>query len=161
MRLFRPTEEQIQARLVDLLRLYRYTVLPTNRNRRRCPSCRTFDNRPDAMIAGIPDLRWLRLMYAYPTQVTDDLIDLLAREPKLNAYIDMPLQHISTPVLNRMKRGSTRDTTLRLIEKLRARVPGLTLRSTFIVGFPGETDAQFEELIEFIKQGPAKSDARH
>lgn len=56
MRLFRPTEEQIQARLVDLLRLYRYTVLPTNRNRRRCPSCRTFDNRPDAMIAGIPDL---------------------------------------------------------------------------------------------------------
>ncbi|MBE7493174.1 MAG: 30S ribosomal protein S12 methylthiotransferase RimO [Planctomycetes bacterium] len=106
-----------------------------------------------ADLCRVDGVHWVRLMYAYPTQVTDDLIDLLAREPKLNAYIDMPLQHISTPVLQRMRRGSTRDTTLRLIEKLRARVPGLTLRSTFIVGFPGETDTQFEELIEFIRQG--------
>lgn len=106
-----------------------------------------------ADLCKVDGIAWVRLMYAYPTQVTDDLIDLLARERKLNAYIDMPLQHISTPVLQRMRRGSTRDTTLRLIEKLRSRVPGLTLRSTFIVGFPGETDAQFEELIEFIKQG--------
>jgi ribosomal protein S12 methylthiotransferase len=66
----------------------------------------------------------------------------------------MPLQHISTPVLQRMRRGSTRDTTLRLIDKLRSRVPGLTLRSTFIVGFPGETDEQFGELLDFIRQGP-------
>ncbi len=106
-----------------------------------------------ADLCKVEGIAWVRLMYAYPTQVTDDLIDLLARERKLNAYIDMPLQHISTPVLARMRRGSTRDSTLRLIEKLRSRVPGLTLRSTFIVGFPGETDAQFEELIEFIKQG--------
>jgi ribosomal protein S12 methylthiotransferase len=104
-------------------------------------------------LCKLPGIEWVRLMYAYPTQVTDELIDTLASEPKLLAYIDMPLQHISTPVLNRMKRGSTRDTTLRLIEKMRARVPGLTLRSTFIVGFPGETDAQFEELIDFIKAG--------
>ena len=92
-------------------------------------------------------------MYAYPTQVTDDLIDLLSREPKLLGYIDMPLQHISTPVLSRMKRGSTRESSLRLIERMRARVPHLTLRSTFIVGFPGETEAQFEELCDFLKQG--------
>jgi ribosomal protein S12 methylthiotransferase len=106
-----------------------------------------------AEIARIPELRWLRLMYAYPTQVTDDLIDLLSREPKLLGYIDMPLQHISTPVLSRMKRGSTRESSLRLIERMRARVPHLTLRSTFIVGFPGETEAQFEELCDFLKQG--------
>ncbi|MCC6150850.1 MAG: 30S ribosomal protein S12 methylthiotransferase RimO [Planctomycetes bacterium] len=106
-----------------------------------------------AEIARIPELRWLRLMYAYPTQVTDELIDLLSREPKLLGYIDMPLQHISTPVLSRMKRGSARESSLRLIERMRARVPHLTLRSTFIVGFPGETEAQFEELCDFLKQG--------
>ncbi|MCC6575515.1 MAG: 30S ribosomal protein S12 methylthiotransferase RimO [Planctomycetes bacterium] len=104
-------------------------------------------------LAAIDGLRWIRLMYAYPTQVTDDLIDLLASEPKLLGYIDMPLQHISTNVLRRMQRGTTRDTTLRLIEKMRTKVPNLTLRSTFIVGFPGETEAEFEELCEFIKQG--------
>ncbi len=106
-----------------------------------------------ADVAKIPELRWIRLMYAYPTQVTDELIDLLARESKLNGYIDMPLQHISTPVLARMKRGSNRDSTLRLVERMRARVKDLTLRSTFIVGFPGETEAQFEELCDFLKQG--------
>ncbi len=106
-----------------------------------------------AEIAAIPELHWLRLMYAYPTQVTDELIELLAHEPKLLGYIDMPLQHISTPVLNRMKRGSTRESSLRLIERMRSRIPNLTLRSTFIVGFPGETDAQFEELCEFLRQG--------
>ena len=106
-----------------------------------------------ARVATLPGVDWLRLMYAYPTQVTDDLIGLLANEPKLLGYLDMPLQHISTPVLQRMKRGTTRDSTMRLIEKLRSRVPGLTLRSTFIVGFPGETDAEFEELLEFLKLG--------
>lgn len=106
-----------------------------------------------AELAKVKGIDWIRLMYAYPTQVTDELIDLLAHEPKLLGYIDMPLQHISSPVLARMRRGTTRDTTLRLIEKLRSRVPGLTLRSTFIVGFPGETEAQFDELLEFIRQG--------
>ncbi|MBZ0135832.1 MAG: 30S ribosomal protein S12 methylthiotransferase RimO [Planctomycetes bacterium] len=104
-------------------------------------------------LVKIGGVDWLRLMYAYPTQVTDDLIDLLAHEPKLLGYIDMPLQHINTDVLRRMRRGSTRDTTLRLLEKMRARIPGLTLRSTFIVGFPGETDAQFNELLDFIREG--------
>ncbi|MBX3458415.1 MAG: 30S ribosomal protein S12 methylthiotransferase RimO [Planctomycetes bacterium] len=106
-----------------------------------------------AELAKVKGIDWIRLMYAYPTQVTDELIELLADEPKLLGYIDMPLQHISSPVLARMRRGSTRDTSLRLIEKLRTRVPGLTLRSTFIVGFPGETDEQFDELLDFIRQG--------
>ncbi len=106
-----------------------------------------------ADLAKVQGIEWIRLMYAYPTQVSDELIELLANEPKLLGYIDMPLQHIATPVLQRMRRGSTRDTTLRLIEKMRARIPHLTLRSTFIVGFPGETDAEFEELIAFIKAG--------
>jgi ribosomal protein S12 methylthiotransferase len=105
-----------------------------------------------AALAAVPGIEWIRLMYAYPTQVTDELIEVLAAEPKLLGYLDMPLQHISTPVLQRMRRGTTRDTTLRLIEKLRGRVPALTLRSTFIVGFPGETDEQFEELLDFIRQ---------
>ena len=106
-----------------------------------------------AELCRVPGVQWVRLMYAYPTQVTDELIDTLAREPRLLGYIDMPLQHISTPLLGRMRRGSTRESTLRLIERLRARVPHLTLRSTFIVGFPGETDAQFEELLDFIRAG--------
>ncbi len=106
-----------------------------------------------AELAKVEGVDWIRLMYAYPTQVTDELIDLLAREPKLLGYIDMPLQHINTEVLRRMKRGSTRDTTLRLLEKMRSRIPNLALRSTFIVGFPGETDAQFNELLDFIREG--------
>jgi ribosomal protein S12 methylthiotransferase len=106
-----------------------------------------------ADLAKVDGIQWIRLMYAYPTQVTDELIELLASEPKLLAYIDMPLQHINTEVLRRMRRGSTRDTTSRLIDKMRARIPGLTLRSTFIVGFPGETDAQFDELLAFLKEG--------
>ncbi|MCA8917719.1 MAG: 30S ribosomal protein S12 methylthiotransferase RimO [Planctomycetes bacterium] len=104
-------------------------------------------------LAKVDGIEWIRLMYAYPTQVTDELIDLLATEPKLLAYIDMPLQHISTEVLRRMRRGSTGDTTRRLLEKMRARIPNLTLRSTFIVGFPGETEEQFNELLEFIREG--------
>ena len=106
-----------------------------------------------ADLAKVRGVDWIRLMYAYPTQVTDDLIDLLANEPKLNAYIDMPLQHISTNVLQRMQRGATRDTQLRLLERMRERIPNLTLRSTFIVGFPGETEAEFQELMDFISAG--------
>jgi ribosomal protein S12 methylthiotransferase len=104
-------------------------------------------------LAKVEGIDWIRLMYAYPTQVTDELIELLASEPKLLGYIDMPLQHISSEVLRRMRRGSTRETTLRLLEKMRARIPHLTLRSTFIVGFPGETEEQFEELLDFIREG--------
>ena len=106
-----------------------------------------------ADLAKVDGIDWIRLMYAYPTQVTDELIDLLATEPKLLGYIDMPLQHISSDVLRRMRRGSTRETTTRLLEKMRARIPNLTLRSTFIVGFPGETEEQFGELLDFIREG--------
>jgi len=106
-----------------------------------------------AELAKVDGVRWIRLMYAYPTQVTDELIELLATEPKLLAYIDMPLQHINNEVLRRMRRGSTRESTQRLIATMRARIPGLTLRSTFIVGFPGETENQFSELLDFIREG--------
>ncbi|MCA8913975.1 MAG: 30S ribosomal protein S12 methylthiotransferase RimO [Planctomycetes bacterium] len=106
-----------------------------------------------ADLAKVDGIDWIRLMYAYPTQVTDELIELLANEPKLLGYIDMPLQHISSNVLRRMRRGSTRETTTRLLAKMRERIPGLTLRSTFIVGFPGETEEQFNELLDFIREG--------
>ncbi|MHC4839528.1 MAG: 30S ribosomal protein S12 methylthiotransferase RimO [Planctomycetota bacterium] len=106
-----------------------------------------------ADLAKVRGVDWIRLMYAYPTQVTDELIDLLATEPKLNAYIDMPLQHISTKVLQRMQRGATRESQMRLLERMKRRIRGLTLRSTFIVGFPGETEAEFQELLDFITAG--------
>ncbi|MFN2549065.1 MAG: 30S ribosomal protein S12 methylthiotransferase RimO [Myxococcales bacterium] len=92
--------------------------------------------------------RWIRLHYAYPRDFPDDLIDVLARQPNLARYLDMPLQHIADPVLRRMKRG--RDSAW--VRKLRDRVPGLTFRTSFIVGFPGETEAQFEELCEFVEE---------
>lgn len=100
----------------------------------------------------IPDLQWLRLLYTYPDRISDDLIDRIAGSEKICPYLDMPIQHISDEILKRMKRGSRRAKIERLIEKLRAKIPNLALRTSFIVGFPGETDEQFEELVEFIQQ---------
>ena len=102
-------------------------------------------------LAGVEGLEWMRLMYTYPAFWSDELIDFFAATPVMCNYIDMPLQHISDPVLARMKRATTRRKTLDLLEKLRTRLSGVGLRSSFIVGFPGETDAQFEELLEFIE----------
>ena len=102
-------------------------------------------------LAGVESLEWMRLMYTYPAFWNDELIDFYAATPVMCNYIDMPLQHISDPVLARMKRATTRRKTLDLLERLRSRLPGVGLRSSFIVGFPGETDAQFEELLEFIE----------
>src|SRR5713101_1624661 len=96
--------------------------------------------------------RWVRLHYAYPRDFPDELIDALAPQPNLARYLDMPLQHIADPVLRRMKRGRDSAWVHRLVGKIRERVPDLTFRTSFIVGFPGETDAQFQELCDFIDE---------
>lgn len=104
-------------------------------------------------LAGWPDLAWLRLLYTYPSEVNDALIDRLAREPKLLGYLDMPLQHIADPVLKAMARESGEKETRRLLDKLTRRVPRLALRTTFIVGFPGETEADFQKLESLVETG--------
>ena len=101
-------------------------------------------------VAVLPGLKWLRFLYAYPNKVTTRLLETIARHETIAKYLDVPLQHASPSVLKRMKRGGTAEVFLRLIEKARAIVPGIVLRSTFIVGFPGETNEDFNELAEFV-----------
>jgi ribosomal protein S12 methylthiotransferase len=96
-------------------------------------------------------IEWVRVMYTYPTHISDAFLDVLAEEPKAVKYLDMPLQHASPNVLKLMKRGGNRASLERLIQRVRTRVPGIAVRTTFITGFPGETDADFEELLTFIK----------
>lgn len=96
--------------------------------------------------------RWLRVLYAYPGHVDDALIRALRELAPVVPYLDIPIQHISTPVLKRMGRRHTREQTRELLERLRSEVPGLVLRTTFICGFPGETEEQFQELIEFVEE---------
>jgi ribosomal protein S12 methylthiotransferase len=95
--------------------------------------------------------KWVRFLYAYPNRVTQHLLDTLAAHDSLVKYIDMPLQHASAPVLKRMKRGASGDIFLRLIERIRRTIPGVAIRTSFIAGFPGETDADFETLCDFVK----------
>lgn len=99
----------------------------------------------------LKDLCWLRLLYTYPRRFTDDLIDTLAAADHVLPYVDLPLQHISDDILRRMGRGVKRSQVEDLLTKLRSRVEGIVLRTTFIVGFPGETQQQFEELLQFVK----------
>ncbi len=103
-----------------------------------------------AKLAQTEDLLWVRFLYAYPNRVTQKLLDAIAAHPRLAKYMDMPLQHASRNVLARMKRGSNGDAFLKLLERLRTTIPGVSLRTSFIVGFPGETEADFEELCEFV-----------
>jgi len=98
-----------------------------------------------------PRPKWVRFLYAYPNKVTRRLLDTMAAHEALAKYIDMPLQHASAPVLKRMKRGASGDVFLKLIEKVRRAVPGVAIRTSMIVGFPGETDKDFEELCDFVK----------
>jgi len=105
-----------------------------------------------AQLADIPELRWLRLLYAHPAHFTDELIETYASIEKLVPYVDLPLQHLNDDILRSMGRLATRDESLRLIERLRERVPGIALRTTFIVGFPGETKAQFYELLADVER---------
>jgi ribosomal protein S12 methylthiotransferase len=100
----------------------------------------------------IDGIEWVRLLYLYPINFTKELIDTIAASRKIIPYLDMPLQHISDRVLKRMQRRVRRDDIEELLAQLRGAIPNLTLRTTFIVGFPGETDAEFEELVDFVKE---------
>ncbi|HJT68983.1 MAG TPA: 30S ribosomal protein S12 methylthiotransferase RimO [Terriglobales bacterium] len=104
-------------------------------------------------LAAIEDLRWVRFLYAYPNKITGRLLDTIARHDKICSYVDVPLQHASAATLKRMKRGGSADIFLRTVEKMRSTIPNVTLRTSFIVGFPGETEKEFEELCEFVKAG--------
>ncbi|HYX28371.1 MAG TPA: 30S ribosomal protein S12 methylthiotransferase RimO, partial [Pyrinomonadaceae bacterium] len=97
-------------------------------------------------------IEWVRVMYTYPTHISDAFLDVLAEEPKAVKYLDMPLQHASQNVLKLMKRGGNRASVEKLIERVRARVPHIAVRTTFITGFPGETEADFNELLTFVNQ---------
>jgi ribosomal protein S12 methylthiotransferase len=103
-----------------------------------------------AKLSQIDELLWVRFLYAYPNRVTQKLLDTLAAYPRLAKYFDMPLQHASRNVLARMKRGSNGDAFLKLIERIRKTVPGIGLRTSFIVGFPGESNQDFDELYQFV-----------
>ncbi len=102
-------------------------------------------------IADVPGLRWVRLFYLYPEKIGEPLIELLAHHPRVVPYVDMPLQHAADGMLRRMRRGHGGTRLRELVERLGARVPGLVMRSAFIVGHPGETEAEFEELCEFVR----------
>jgi ribosomal protein S12 methylthiotransferase len=103
-------------------------------------------------LAKIEDLRWIRFLYAYPNKITGKLLETIASSEKICSYMDVPLQHASAPVLKRMKRGGGAEVFLRSIGKMRRAIPGLTLRTSFIVGFPGETEKEFEELCAFVRE---------
>lgn len=102
-------------------------------------------------LGEVEGLEWIRVMYAYPTHISDAFLEAIADTPKAVKYLDMPLQHASRNVLKLMKRGGTRESLEKLIGRVRAKVPGITIRTTFITGFPGETDADFDELMAFVR----------
>jgi ribosomal protein S12 methylthiotransferase len=102
-------------------------------------------------LNAIDGLAWIRLLYLYPTTITDETLDAIAASEKVCRYIDLPLQHGSDAVLRRMRRPAGRASYERLLQRMRDRLPGVTLRTTFIVGFPGETDEEFEELCDFVR----------
>ena len=105
-------------------------------------------------LAGIetPYEKWIRFLYAYPNKVTQRILDTVAAHPSLVKYIDMPLQHASASVLKRMKRGSSGDLFLKLLDRIRRTIPGVAIRTSMIVGFPGESKADFEELCQFVRE---------
>ncbi|HKW62109.1 MAG TPA: 30S ribosomal protein S12 methylthiotransferase RimO [Candidatus Acidoferrum sp.] len=104
-----------------------------------------------AKLAQNEELLWVRFLYAYPNRVTQKLLDTIAKHPRLAKYIDVPLQHASRNVLAHMKRGSNGDAFLHLLDRMRKTIPGVSLRTSFIVGFPSETEKDFEELCDFVK----------
>ena len=102
-------------------------------------------------LCRIDGLRWLRVLYCYPDSITDELLDTMAQEEKIVPYIDLPLQHASGPILRAMNRRGDRQSLTALMNKIREKVPGVVLRTTLITGFPGETEEDFTELAEFVK----------
>lgn len=105
-----------------------------------------------ARLCGIENLQWIRVLYCYPDAITDELLDVMAEQEKVVPYIDLPLQHCSESVLRAMNRRGSRASLTKLIEKIRAKVPGVILRTTLITGFPGETEEDFTQLAEFVKE---------
>jgi len=103
-------------------------------------------------LARVDGIRWIRLLYAYPRNFPKGLVELMGREPKIVPYLDMPLQHISESVLKRMKRGTSAEQVRRRVAEIREQVPNVVFRTTFIVGFPGETDAEYRELVDFVRE---------
>ncbi len=101
-------------------------------------------------LAQIEELRWVRFLYAYPNKITPRLLEVLAKYPRLCRYIDVPMQHAASSVLKRMKRGGSAEIFLKLIAKMRQTIPDLTLRTSFLVGFPGETEDDFQQLCDFV-----------
>ncbi|MFP6890135.1 MAG: MiaB/RimO family radical SAM methylthiotransferase [Nitrospinota bacterium] len=104
------------------------------------------------LLERLEDLRWIRILYNYPRGVTDELLDAIRDLPWVVEYIDMPLQHIATPVLTAMRRGIDEAGTRALIEKIRRAIPGCALRTTMLVGFPGETEEDFKALLDFVRE---------
>jgi ribosomal protein S12 methylthiotransferase len=102
-------------------------------------------------LAQIEDLNWIRFLYCYPNRITPRLLDTIAAHPRLAKYLDVPLQHASRSVLARMKRGSSGDAFLKMLERARKVIPGVSIRTSFIVGFPGETEKDFRELCDFVR----------
>lgn len=103
-------------------------------------------------LAKIDGIRWIRTLYCYPEAITDELLEVMASEEKVVKYLDIPLQHVSSEILKKMNRKGNRESFAKLIEKIRKAMPDVTLRTTFIVGFPSETEENFTELAEFIKE---------
>jgi len=103
-------------------------------------------------LSEVKGIEWIRLMYAYPSRFPDELIDVIAENPKICNYVDIPLQHISNDILKSMRRGVTAERTIELLTKLKKKIPGITLRTTFIVGYPNETEKDFEELCNFVRE---------
>ncbi|MCI7766551.1 MAG: 30S ribosomal protein S12 methylthiotransferase RimO [Oscillospiraceae bacterium] len=102
-------------------------------------------------LCGIPQLKWIRVLYCYPERISDELIDVMAKEEKIVKYIDMPIQHCDGEILSRMNRSGDEASLRALVAKLRERIPGIILRTTLITGFPGETEEQFDRLAHFVK----------
>ena len=103
-------------------------------------------------LCELENLKWIRLLYCYPDEITDELIDCIAHQEKVLNYIDIPLQHCNNRVLKAMNRRGTKETIVDVINKLRNKIPDIVLRTTFICGFPGETEEEFTELAEFVKE---------
>lgn len=105
-----------------------------------------------ALVHEVPEVDWIRIMYAYPGYVTDELIEVMAAHPQILPYLDIPLQHAHPETLKRMRRPANLEWVHRTLDKMRTKIPGLAIRTTFIVGYPGETEDEFKTLLDFVKE---------
>jgi ribosomal protein S12 methylthiotransferase len=103
-------------------------------------------------LCKVEGIEWIRLHYAFPTGFPEDVLEVMANEPKICNYLDMPLQHVADPVLKSMRRGTTKEKTTRLLHEIKDKVPGIALRTTLIVGYPGETEEDFSVLLDWVKE---------